>query len=286
VFPICRLSWESWPRGAETYALLVGRPLLALSWLAKPLVWLLSASANVFLRPFGDRTTFTETRHSAEELQALVEEAAKSGTIHAGAGEIASRALELPELTVADVMVPRQDVIMVSLQTPPDALRELLRAHPHSRLPVYEQRVDNVVGYLNTKDLLTRCLDELPIVMSELMRPPSFVPESKRAVELLQDMRSRHVPFAIVVDEQGGTSGIVTMEDLLEELVGDIFDAAWKANARNLELLEGAIADPERQQQSDWLFFGVIVGAIALVLITVTALGLWLLGAVWHLLFG
>ena len=84
-------------RGAERYALLIGKPLLALSWLAKPLVWFLSSSANILLKPFGDRTTFTETRHSAEELQQLVEEAMKAGTIHADAGEIASRALELPD---------------------------------------------------------------------------------------------------------------------------------------------------------------------------------------------
>ncbi|HEV8550867.1 MAG TPA: CNNM domain-containing protein, partial [Polyangiaceae bacterium] len=99
-------------RGAERYALLVARPLQSLSWIARPAVWFLSASANLLLRPFGDSTTFTETRHSAEELQELVEEATVAGTIPPEAAEIASRALDLPELTAADVMVPRGSVVM------------------------------------------------------------------------------------------------------------------------------------------------------------------------------
>jgi putative hemolysin len=229
-------------RGAETYALLIGRPLLALSWLATPLVWLLSASANVILRPFGDRTTFTETRHSADELQQLVEEAAREGTIHPDAGEIAARALELPELTVSDVMVPRQDVIVTSRRAPAEELRRLFRTHSHSRIPVYEDRVDNIVGYLGGKDVLARVLEGNEIVVDELLRPPFFVPEQKNAVELLQELRARHLPLAIVVDEQGGVSGIVTMEDLLEELVGEIFDEHVEHAPRLVERVDDGTA--------------------------------------------
>ncbi|HET9958314.1 MAG TPA: hemolysin family protein, partial [Polyangiaceae bacterium] len=192
-------------------------------WLARPLVWLLSSSANVLLRPFGDKTTFTETRHSAEELQQLVEEATQAGTIHPEAGEIAARALELPELTVADVMVPRRDVVMMARQAKADDIRRIVLEHTHSRLPVYEERVDNVVGYISVKDLIALAWDHQLIVLEDVLRPAFFVPESKRAVELLKEMRTRHLPFAIVVDEHGGMSGIITMEDLLEELVGEIF---------------------------------------------------------------
>lgn len=210
-------------RAAERYALLIAKPLLWLSHIARPLVWLLSASANVLLKPFGDQTTFTETRHSAAELQALVEEAMEAGTIHPEAGEIATRALELPELTAADVMVPRQAVAMIPRRASIQELRRILLEHTHSRMPVYEDRVDNVVGYINVKDLLALAWEQRLIVLEDVIRPPYFVPESRNAVELLKDMRMRHLPFAIVVDEHGGTSGIVTMEDLLEELVGEIF---------------------------------------------------------------
>lgn len=210
-------------RAAERYSILIGRPLLALSWLARPLVAFLTASSNLVLRPFGDRTNFTETRHSAEELQQLVEEAMEAGTIHPRAGEIAARALEFPELTAADVMIPRQEVVLVPRHAPWDDVRRILLEHTHSRMPVFEDRIDNVVGYVSVKDLLALAWEQKLIVLEDVMRPPYFVPESQRAVDLLQNMRSRRIPFAIVVDEQGGMSGIVTIEDLLEELVGEMF---------------------------------------------------------------
>lgn len=210
-------------RAAERYALLIARPLYALSWLARPIVWLLSKSANLLLRPFGDTTTFTETRHSAEEVQQIVEEATKAGTIHPEAGEIVSRALELPELRARDVMVPRQDVVMLERSAPRDEINKVVRQYPYSRIPVYEERRDNVVGYVSVKDVLGIVLEQKPVNLAEILRPPYFVPDVKRAVELLKEMRQRRVPFAIVVDEQGGIAGIVTLEDLVEELVGDIF---------------------------------------------------------------
>jgi len=210
-------------RSAEGYALRIAKPLLGLSWLARPIVWLLSSSANLVLKPFGDTTTFTESRHSAEELQQIVEEAAKAGTIPPEASEIVARALELPELRIADVMVPRQDVIMLPHNASPEQLLRIAKDHPFNRIPVYEDRIDNVVGYVSMKDLLPRALERSAIEIAKIMRPPFFVPDSKRAVELLEEMRQRRNPFAVVVDEQGGLSGIVTFEDLVEELVGDIF---------------------------------------------------------------
>jgi putative hemolysin len=209
-------------RSAERYALLIAKPLLALSWIAAPLVWVLSSSANVLLKPFGDRTKFTETRHSVEELQELVVEASQAGTIPPETGEIASRALELPTLTAADVMVPRPKVVMVSRQTTGEELRRIFLEHKHGRLPVYDGNVDNVVGYVTVKDVLLAPSQQL-LVSQELIRPAYFVPGSKPVVELMNEMRRQRTPFAIVVDEHGGLSGIVTMEDVLEELVGEIF---------------------------------------------------------------
>lgn len=228
-------------RGAERLSLWVGRFFVALSWFARPIVWLLSGSANVLLRPFADRTTFTETRHSADELQQLVEEASKAGTIHPEAGEIAARALELPELRAADVMVPRHAVVMVPSDASHDAIVQLLRAHRYSRMPVYDGDVDNVVGYVSVKDLVVAAAEARPDVR-ELARPAFFVPESKPVVDLLREMRKRHVPFAIVVDEQGGTSGIVTMEDLLEELVGEIFSEHLASTPRLVRVHEDGSA--------------------------------------------
>jgi len=211
-------------RGAERYALLVSQPLLWLSIAAKPLVWLLSSSANLLLKPFSDQTTFTEARHSPSEIQQIVEDAVQAGTVHPEAAEIASRALELPELVVAEVMVPRQSVVAISQDIDRAELRRTLLEQPHSRLPVYDGQIDNVIGYLSVKDVLALAWEERLLVLRDVIREPFFVPSSKKAVELLKEMRNRRQQLAIIVDEHGGMAGIVTMEDLLEELVGEIFD--------------------------------------------------------------
>lgn len=210
-------------RGAERYALFVGRILLALSWFARPLVWLLTATSNLVLKPFGDRTTFTETVHTAEELQVIVDEATKAGTVHPGAGEIVSRALDFPDLTAEDVMIPREEVVMLPRHAPPEQVRRILLENLHTRLPVYEGQIDNVVGYVSVKDLLAVAWEQKLIILEDVMRLPYFVPKSNKAVDLLQAMQKRRMPFVIVVDEQGSMSGIITMEDLVEELVGEIF---------------------------------------------------------------
>lgn len=210
-------------QGAERYSLIMGRPLLVLSFLSRPLVWFLTSSSNVILKPFGDRTTFTETRHSPEELQQILHDATASGSLHPEAGEIASRALDFPELNAVDVMVPRQSVLMVRRHAGLDEVRALLLEHAHTRVPVYDGTPDNVVGYVHVKDLLAFAWENQLFVLEDVLRPAVFVPETQRAIKLLQDMRRRHNPFAIVIDEAGGMSGIVTMEDLLEELVGEIF---------------------------------------------------------------
>ncbi len=210
-------------RAAEPYALLIARPLLGLSWIARPLVWFLTASSNVVLRLFGDRTNFTESRMSRDELVQMVEDAAAAGSVHPDAGEIASRALDFPDLTAADVRIPRNQVVAVPRDATHEDLRRILLEHAHTRLPVYEGQLDNVVGYLSVKDVLAVAWERPLFVLEDLIRPPFFVPESKKAVDLLKEMRSRRLPFAIVVDEAGGMSGIVTLEDLIEELIGEVF---------------------------------------------------------------
>ncbi len=208
-------------RSAEKYALAVGWVLLALSWLARPFVWLLTATSNLVLRPFGDQTTFTETRHSADELQQLVDEATVAGTVHAKAGEIASRALELPRLDAADVMVPRPEVVTLQRSAPPDEVRRVLLERTHSRMPVLDGP-HRVAGYVAVKDLLVLAWEQRLVVLEDVLRPAYFVTPNTSAVELLEQMQARHNPFAVVIDDRGALLGIVTLEDLLEEMVGDI----------------------------------------------------------------
>jgi putative hemolysin len=209
-------------RGSERYALLIARPLLALSSLVRPIVSLLTMSSNVVLRPFGDRTNFSEARYTTEEIQQLVEEAKESGSLHPGAADIASRALEFPDLTAAEVMVPRHDVLMLQRNTPMEEVYRVLIRRPHTRVPVYEESPEEIVGYVNIKDLATRSWEQNDMTLDDVLRPPYFVPASKAAADLLAEMQKKRVPIAMVIEEQGGLAGIVTLEDLIEELVGDI----------------------------------------------------------------
>lgn len=206
----------------ERYALLAGRPLLGLSWLARPLVWLLTKSSNLVLRPFGDRTTFAEARLSVEELEQLVDEAGRAGALDAPTAEITSRALAFRDLTAADVMVPRSKVNGLPRDASPEELKRLLLEEGRSRMPVYDGTLDNVVGYVMAKDLAAMAWEKELIVLADLVRPVHFVPQTARAVQVLRDLQTRRTQIAVVVDEHGGVAGLITLEDLVEELVGEI----------------------------------------------------------------
>ncbi len=218
-------------RSGERYALAIAPLLLGLSYVARPLVWLLTATSNLFLRPFGDRTTFTEARHSPEELQQLLEESTQAGTLDASAGEIASRALELPELTVGAVMVPRNRIVGVPRDADQAELRRLLLEEAHARMPVYEGTLDRIVGYVTAKDALMFALERNLVVLEDLLRTPYFVPESAKAIRVMRELQVRRTHLALVVDEHGALSGLVTLEDLLEELVGEIYSEDQEAEA-------------------------------------------------------
>ena len=210
-------------RYSQGYSLVVGRPLLGLAGLMRPLVWLLTASSNLVLRLFGDRTTFSEARHSPEELQQLVEESAKAGALDPWVGDIASRAFDFSGLNVAEVMVPANEMVALRRHASADDVQRVLLEHGHARMPVYENTVDNIVGYVVAKDLLGMAWERQLIVLEDLMRPAYFVAESMRAIDVLKELQRRHTHMAVVVDESSGVVGLVTIEDLVEELVGEIF---------------------------------------------------------------
>lgn len=169
---------------------------------------------------------------------------------------------ELSETTVKEVMVPRIDTVFVPIDAPRDELIETVIACGHSRIPVYRETIDDVAGVLYVKDLLLAIAKNEPVDLARLIRKPFFVPDSKRIDSLLREFKRRHVHIAIAIDEYGGVSGIVCMEDIIEEIVGDIQDefdneredivaigeSAWLCDARvNIEDLneETEIGLPE-----------------------------------------
>jgi putative hemolysin len=209
-------------RYSEGVALSVARPLAALAWLARPLVWLLTVSSNLILRVFGDSTSFSESRHSPEELQQLVEESARAGALDPRVADIATRAFDFTEATVDEVMVPSLHIVAVKRSAALDELRRVLLESKHSRLPVYEGHLDNVVGYIIAKDVL-QLTGEPARTVDDILRKPYFVPTSARAVDVLKELQRRQMHMAIVLFEDSTVAGLVTVEDLVEEVVGEIF---------------------------------------------------------------
>ncbi len=235
-------------RFADRYALAIARPMVMLGWLGRPIVWLLSASSNVVLRLFGDRTNFVEGKLTREDLEHLVEEASSAGGIDAGTGQLVARALEFTQLRADDVMVPRRFVHAIAADAGEAALRVAMLEKGLRRVPVFRESLDHVVGYVLREDVLGRLWDGKPLRIDELLRAPYFVPESMAAERVLRELQQRRLHLAIVVEEHGGTAGIVTLEDLVEELVGEIFHEHDQAPPRPIQ----------REATGVWRVFGSV----------------------------
>jgi putative hemolysin len=210
-------------RFAERYALAIARPLSLLARLARPVVRFLTACSNLILSLFGDRTSFAESRLSVEELRTLLEESATTGDLDPRAGEIAARALDLHGLTVGAVMTPRTAVRALHSSASAAEVREVLESCRFGRLPVHEGSLDAVRGYVLAREALLRLLAGEASPLEGIVREAPFFPESAEAIAVLRELQQRRVPLGFVVDEQGAFAGLVTLEDLVEEVVGEIF---------------------------------------------------------------
>lgn len=176
---------------------------------------------NFFSRVFpGQRRART-----GEELQELIEESEADGILNEEEGEMLHSILEFGDMIVRQVMVTRTDMVICPITGSLTHLLQVIIASGHSRIPIFEGTSDSIVGVVYAKDLLRYWgASDGTLTIAEVIRPPFFVPETKAIEDLLQDFRSKRVHMAIVIDEYGGTSGLVTIEDLLEEIVGDIQD--------------------------------------------------------------
>ncbi|CAN5744028.1 hemolysin family protein [soil metagenome] len=209
---------------AERYALLVSRPVILLGRILGPLVSVLTAITNATTRVLGVRE-IDENRLTSDEIRILVERGGEQGVIEAEEEQMIGAVLELGQRRVHEVMVPRIDIAALAAEAPLDELVDTIVREGHSRIPVYEESIDNVIGILYAKDLLPylKGVDHPPPTRT-LLRTPLFVPESMTIDDLLHSLQRRKVHIAIVLDEYGGTAGLVTIEDLIEEIVGEIQD--------------------------------------------------------------
>lgn len=200
-----------------TVTLPVGRALL-------PLIRLIRGFTTLVLKLFGVDVRRVEKYVSEEEIMQMVDIGEEKGAIESDEREMIENIFEFNNLDAEDCMVHRKDIVALSLEDSPEEVLTAIRENGLTRYPVYEEDMDSVLGILNTRDYLLNQSAEQPKSIRELLRPAYFVPESMRADRLFAEMQKRKQHMAIVVDEYGGTSGLVTMEDLLEQIVGDIYD--------------------------------------------------------------
>ena len=211
-------------RHAQSVLLVLVWPLELITWVTRPLVAVLFMLTQVFTRPFGANPQ-TGALVTEEEIKALVETGEAQGVLHEGEQKMISSIFALAEKPVHEVMVPRTDMVGIDVATMPDQILDIITKVGHSRIPVFEGSADNIIGILYVKDVFRRLArGEKDVQLRQFLRPAQFVPETKKVDELLREMQRDKVHIAIVVDEYGGTAGLVTIEDLVEEIVGEIRD--------------------------------------------------------------
>jgi magnesium and cobalt exporter, CNNM family len=215
---------------AEHLALWITPPILWIKTLVFPLVVGLNGIGNVVLRLLGvnRQVQNAEQYYTPEELQLVVQESEELGAIRAESGQMLQVLFEFANLTAGEVMVPRVNITGLPLGSTPERIRALLGSSPHTRYPVYERDLDHIVGMIHIKDLL-RLLLRNEAVGQAHARPLPIAPETALIDSVLATMRRERTQMVIVIDEHGGTAGIVTLEDLFEEVVGDIDEGPGSA---------------------------------------------------------
>lgn len=208
----------------ERVSLYVSYPLKAFYIVFKPFIWLLNSIANRFVRMLGFHSISEEqSLHSAEELRFLIVESSKSGAIEPDERQLIENVFDFADTPIKQVMVPRRNIVALEINSDVRSAILKFKAEGYSRLPVFDGSIDNIIGVLFAKDLLGIDIEQsLPV--RSYTRAPHFTSEGEMISSLLQEMRRKKVHFAVVSDEFGGTAGIVTLEDIIEEIVGEIQD--------------------------------------------------------------
>jgi CBS domain containing-hemolysin-like protein len=210
---------------ADRTALWLGAPLNVFARLTRPFTLIVSGTANAVLRLWGyEPARGEEMVHSVQELQLLIEDTEEAGILAPDQAEFVQNVFRLSGKQVRDCLVPRDKMATLELNTPPDQVLEAVRHGAHTRMPVYETNLDKIVGIVNTKDLFYLFSLRGVVVLEDAMYPPLFLKPDENIATALRLFRNSHRHMALVRDEDGKIQGLITMEDVLEEIVGDIED--------------------------------------------------------------
>ena len=234
-------------RNAEQIALRAAGPVKCLMWLFTPLVFVVNNLARLVMKLFGADRPGKRELMTAEELRTIEQVGHEDGVIENSERKMIDNVFDFGDRSARDIMIPRIDMTCIDVEAGYDELMEVVREEKYTRIPVYKESADTIVGILNIKDLLFRAQDK-PFRIAELMRKPLFTYEQKKTSELMVEMRKNYTNLAIVLDEYGVTAGMVTMEDILEEIVGEIRDEydrdeekSIRRIAPNTYLIEGNV---------------------------------------------
>jgi putative hemolysin len=226
-------------RNPETAASILARPMWTLSKIASPAVRLLSWSTQFVFRLFGIGPS-QESPVTEEEIKVMLEQGTQAGVFEEAEHDIVKSIFKLGDRAVVELMKPRRDVVWLNLEEPFEESRRKIASSLFSRFPVAQGSLDNVVGIVHAKDLLTRCLAGEKIELKDSIRPPLFVPEGLPALGLLEMFKKSRTHIALVVDEYGGVEGLVTLNDILENLVGDVASADMPEERQAVQRPDGS----------------------------------------------
>ncbi|AMR31163.1 hemolysin [Mucilaginibacter sp. PAMC 26640] len=205
--------------------LAVSLPLRFFFVVFRPFIWLLNGFANFILKLLGIQTLEGgEAHHSSEELQYLLDQGKETGALDSNEHELIQNVFDFNERVVKNIMVPRTKISGIEIDTPTEELLEILITEGYSRMPVYDEVIDKIIGIVHAKDILPLLARGEEIVLKNIIRKPYFIPETKKINDLMAELQQKRIQIAIVSDEFGGTAGMVTLEDIVEELVGEIQD--------------------------------------------------------------
>ncbi|MBK8415729.1 MAG: HlyC/CorC family transporter [Bacteroidetes bacterium] len=202
----------------------ISLPLRLFYLIFAPLIWLLNNMANLLLRTIGIKPTIGHEIHTEEELRLILTESEEGGAIKQSEHELIQNVFEFDDRVVRQILVPRTKISAIDIDATNDEILNLVIDEQFSRFPVYKDNLDNIIGIIHTRDLLKLLRNNNFSGITAIIRPAYFVPLTKRINELLRELQTQHIQMAIITNEFGGTAGIVTMEDIIEELVGEIQD--------------------------------------------------------------
>jgi CBS domain containing-hemolysin-like protein len=212
-------------QGTERVALWVARPVNWFARAAGPLITLMNGSSNWFLRRLGYHSQGDEGEvHTVDELRLLVEDTEEAGLLDEDQADMVLNVFALTDKTVGDCMVPLERMVALDVSTPPDRVLEIVRLGAHTRMPVYDGSIDNVVGIVNTKDLFFLFSTSGAVVIEDALYPATFLDPDEPIAHAFKLFQKSHRPMAVVRDKDGKVRGLITMEDVLEEIVGEIED--------------------------------------------------------------